>query len=259
MSIIRTKKNKNYTTMSNYHLKDKNLSLKAKGLLSIILSLPDDWSYSVEGLVSICKENKTAVTNALKELKEHGYVSIEKIYPDHTKSKKIEYIYTIFEKPQPKKIQEKQGIEEQEIGKQDIEKQDIGFLGLENLALENQPQLNTNISNTKELNTKNKKKEYKEKTLKRFSAPKVEEVRAYCNERKNNIDPEAFIDYYQSKGWTIGKNAPMKDWKAAVRTWERKNFRTGNDYKKEKEPEHREPTDLDLEYIAAVERFNKNL
>lgn len=105
----------------------------------------------------------------------------------------------------------------------------------------------------------NKKKKSKEKTLKRFSAPKVEEVRAYCNERKNNIDPEAFIDYYQSKGWTIGKNAPMKDWKAAVRTWERKNFRKGNDYKKEKEPEHREPTDLDLEYIAAVERFNKNL
>lgn len=122
---------------------------------------------------------------------------------------------------------------------------------------------NTNtINKNKILINKNKilkEKSKKEKTLKRFSAPKVEEVRAYCNERKNNIDPEAFIDYYQSKGWTIGKNAPMKDWKAAVRTWERKNFRKGNDYKKEKEPEHREPTDLDLEYIAAVERFNKNL
>lgn len=67
------------------------------------------------------------------------------------------------------------------------------------------------------------KEKNKKETQKRFRAPKLEEVRAYCNERKNNIDPEQFIDYYQSKGWTIGKNAPMKDWKAAVRTWERRD------------------------------------
>ena len=56
---------------------------------------------------------------------------------------------------------------------------------------------------------------------KRFSAPSVEEVRAYCQERKSDVDPEAFVDFYSSKGWKIG-NQPMKDWKAAVRTWEKR-------------------------------------
>lgn len=58
---------------------------------------------------------------------------------------------------------------------------------------------------------------------KRFKAPTLEEVKAYCQERKNGIDPERFIDYYTAKGWKIGKQ-PMKDWKAAVRTWEKNHF-----------------------------------
>jgi len=58
---------------------------------------------------------------------------------------------------------------------------------------------------------------------KRFTPPTLEEVMAYCNERNNNIDPQHFIDYYTSNGWLVGKNK-MKDWKAAVRTWERNGF-----------------------------------
>ena len=56
---------------------------------------------------------------------------------------------------------------------------------------------------------------------KKFVPPSLEEVRAYCNERNNNVDAQTFIDFYESKGWLIGKNK-MKNWKAAVRTWERK-------------------------------------
>ncbi len=64
---------------------------------------------------------------------------------------------------------------------------------------------------------------YKEKeSIKRFEAPTLEEVRLYCLERKNNIDPEQFIDFYTSKGWKVG-NSPMKDWKACIRTWEKKD------------------------------------
>ena len=59
MSVIRTVKNENYTTMCNTHLRDKNLSLKAKGLLSMMLSLPDIWHYSVKGLEGICKAEET--------------------------------------------------------------------------------------------------------------------------------------------------------------------------------------------------------
>lgn len=66
----------------------------------------------------------------------------------------------------------------------------------------------------------NKDKENKEKT-KRFTPPSLEEVQAYCNERNNNINPEYFVDYYNSNGWIVGKTK-MKDWKATVRNWERR-------------------------------------
>ena len=66
---------------------------------------------------------------------------------------------------------------------------------------------------------------------KRFTPPTVEEVKAYCQERNNGIDAEAFVSFYESKGWLIGKNK-MKDWKAAVRTWERSRQTEGKDKKK---------------------------
>ena len=67
----------------------------------------------------------------------------------------------------------------------------------------------------------------KDSIVKRFVPPTVEEVREYCEERHNSIDPECFVDFYSSKGWMIGKNH-MKDWKSAVRTWERKEKQTDN-------------------------------
>lgn len=220
MSCFRVNKRNNYTTMSNYHLKDKTLSLKAVGLLSKMLSLPDNWNYSINGLVAICKEKKTSVISTLDELKEHGYVIVTKKMPNETDTGRIEYIYDIYETPQF----EKQGIE-----KQGIENLGLEFLGLEFQGLENQPQLNTNKSNTnksntKELNTKYIKKEiYKEKNkTKRFVKPSLEEIKEYVFENSLNVDCEYFYDYYQSNGWTVGKNH-MKDWKATLRNWSRRN------------------------------------
>ena len=77
--VFKIEKNQNYTVMSNHHLRDKNLSLKAKGLLSFMLSLPEDWDYSISGLVSICKEEETAIKTALKELKNQKYLRINKL------------------------------------------------------------------------------------------------------------------------------------------------------------------------------------
>ena len=74
MPIYRAEKNKDYTIMSNAHLKDTRLSLKAKGLLSYMLSLPDDWKFSTRGLVSHCREGADAVRVALKELEAAGYL-----------------------------------------------------------------------------------------------------------------------------------------------------------------------------------------
>lgn len=70
----------------------------------------------------------------------------------------------------------------------------------------------------------NKRESKREKNASRFTPPQVEEVKQYCVERGNGIDAEAFIDYYTARGWKIGSQL-MKDWKAAVRTWERRNFK----------------------------------
>ena len=103
MSVFKIEKTKDFTVMSNHHLRDKNLSLKARGLLSYMLSLPDDWDYSLAGLVANCKESVTSVRSALEELKQYRYLIIDKLYPNVTESKKIEYVYNIYEQP---KLQE---------------------------------------------------------------------------------------------------------------------------------------------------------
>lgn len=99
MAVIRVEKTQNYSVMSNYHFKEKSMSLKSMGLLSLMLSLPDGWEYSVEGLSKLCADGETAIETALSELKTFGFVSVKKLMPNETKSGRIEYIYTIYEQP----------------------------------------------------------------------------------------------------------------------------------------------------------------
>ena len=87
---------------------------------------------------------------------------------------------------------------------------------------ENQAQLNTKEVITKEVNTKDNIS-IVDTSKKRFVAPTIAEVQEYCDERGNDVDAEKFISYYTSNGWRVGKN-PMKDWKAAVRTWEKNSY-----------------------------------
>ena len=143
MAIIRVKKTNDYTVMSNYHFKDKKLSLKAKGLLSLMLSLPDSWDYTISGLVSICKENETAIKSTLEELKVLGYLEIIKKMPNETESGRIEYEYNVYEKP-----------------KQEGKKQEVENLGVEFQGVENQGQLNTNNQVLNNKNKKERKKNY---------------------------------------------------------------------------------------------------
>ena len=86
--------------MSNYHFREKNMSLKAKGLLSLMLSLPEDWDYSQEGLVQLSSDEICSVRNALSELKKLGYVKVVKKKPNETASGRFEYEYTVYEVPQ---------------------------------------------------------------------------------------------------------------------------------------------------------------
>lgn len=98
--VFRINKTKNYTVMSNYHLQDKNLSYKAKGLLSCMLSLPDDWNYSVRGLASISKEGIKAINSILKELEENYYLKRERKQENNGR---FYYEYNIYETPYTKK------------------------------------------------------------------------------------------------------------------------------------------------------------
>ena len=137
MATIRVHKTKNYTVMSNTHLRDKSLSLKAKGLLSVMLSLPDNWDYSIAGLVAISKENETAVKSALSELKDNNYVVVTKENPTKSNGGRIKYTYEVYEEPY----------------KQKIEKQDTENLGVEHQQVEIHGQLSTDRLSTDELNT----------------------------------------------------------------------------------------------------------
>lgn len=100
MAVFRVNKTQDYTVMSNFHLKDKNLTLKSKGLLSLILSLPEDWNYTTRGLAAICKEGVDSLGTALKELEKAGYIERNRIRD--SKGKIIDTEYAIFEKPQEK-------------------------------------------------------------------------------------------------------------------------------------------------------------
>lgn len=163
MAVVRVHKTKDYTVMSNYHFREKEMTLKAKGLLSLMLSLPDNWDYSVAGLVAICVEKESAIVAALKELKRFGYLYIEKRMPNETESGRIEYTYHIYEKPQLQALTVLD--HEQKAEKQGIKKQGVENQGLEFQGLENQGQLNTDnqLLNNKIKNDKKNKKERKEK------------------------------------------------------------------------------------------------
>ncbi len=97
MSTFRVNKNVNYTVMSNYHLQDRRLFLKAKGLLSYMLSLPDDWDYSLKGLTTGCRDGLDSVRTAVLELEEHGYVRRQKVR--NAKGQIIDYDYQVYESP----------------------------------------------------------------------------------------------------------------------------------------------------------------
>lgn len=149
MAVFKVNKNNNYTVISNTHLKERKMTLKAKGLLTVMLSLPPDWDYSLSGLVSICKENEFAIKTTLKELKLFGYLKVNMLKPNETKSGRIEYVYDIFENPLPKnKRQEVKKQKKQQGGFQPTVKQPTDIQ-----SLEKQGQLNTNTLSTKESNT----------------------------------------------------------------------------------------------------------
>lgn len=99
MAVFRIEKSRDYTVMSNHHLRDTGLSLKSKGLLSMMLSLPEDWNYTTRGLAKICKEGTDSIGSALKELERAGYIVRNRLRD--SKGKIVDVEYVIYEKPHP--------------------------------------------------------------------------------------------------------------------------------------------------------------
>lgn len=132
MSVMRVHKNANYSVMSNYHFREKKMSLKAKGLLSLMLSLPDDWDYSINGLAALSKDGKDSVMTALKELEKFGYLERKTIRNEKGHIK--DYEYNIFECPKNMPPES--------------EKPNV-----ENPDTEKTEQLSTNVSSTNESST----------------------------------------------------------------------------------------------------------
>ena len=157
MAIVRIEKSSNYTVISNYPLKDMNLSLKSIGLLCKMLSLPDGWEFSIKGLSLICKENKSTVQTCLNELEDNGYVITRSERNTKGQFAKIEYI--IYETPIDKeKAAVRKAEKSPDMDIPDAEKPDAENPYTENRDTvkpdtEKQPQLNTNQSNKEKLNT----------------------------------------------------------------------------------------------------------
>ena len=228
--VIRVEKTKDYTVISNRHLKDTRLSLKAKGLMTMMLSLPDGtWELSIKGLTKICKDGKAAIMSALKELESAGYYSKRIV---HENGAIVGWIHTVSEIPRS----DYQDSDFQDVENQDVENQDVGFQDVGN-----QPQLNTKESSTYQ-STTYPSNTYKCTPRKKFIPPTVEEVQAYCDERKNNVDAQRFVDYYEARDWTLSNGKKMNKWKSSVITWEGNNF------------DKREKKDNDLEFLFKAMR-----
>lgn len=213
-----------YTTMRNFHLRDTSISLKACGLLSKMLSLPPDWNFTIEGLASLTRDGRDSVNSAIKELKEHGYISTSnKFGPD---GRFCGVRYDIYESPHP---------ENPDTENPETEKPYPG----------NPQVLNTNESITNELNTNEQKEKYidsvpssiskEKKSKKRFTGlnPSKDEVEAYIKEKGFHVSADTVISYYTNAGdfdaWRFKNGTLVHDWKRCICTCER-NWRenTGN-------------------------------
>jgi predicted transcriptional regulator len=179
MAVIRVQKTDNYTVMSNHHLRNKSISLKAKGLMSLMLSLPPNWDYSIGGLAAICKESHTSIRSALKELEENQYLIRER--KNNEKGYFI-YEYTLYEIPLPH-----------------IEKQHMDSVYIDKQYAEEVHTVSNRQINKEELNKDklNKEKINKDKTTTNKSKIKKNRFSSYDEILNNSVPNETLKELYK--------------------------------------------------------------
>lgn len=164
MGVFRVEKTKNYTVMSNYHFKDRNISWKAKGMLSTFLSLPDDWDYSIAGLETMSTDGNKAVRSGLKELEANGYLT--RVAIRDSKGIIRDWDYIIYENPLENPNWSKDfaevlnpDVQKGQVVSPDVQKVHVDNAHVDKAHVEKDIQLNTNILNTNSIkNLSNKDK-----------------------------------------------------------------------------------------------------
>ena len=193
----------------------KGLSLQEKCLIAAIDSFTEFWM-SNKAIGEFLGVSKDRAKQIVAKMKDGGIINVETTRDAETKqilkrtiTVSNDFKRKIFEASLNKKVDDyPSGVENSPRG-----------------GVENYPESNKSFYNKSSLDNKGDKPPalpQVSKKSKRFVKPTLDDVQAYCQERQNNVDPESFVDFYESKGWKVG-NQPMKDWEAAVRTWERRD------------------------------------
>ena len=203
------KKQTNFTIVPNEILQSKDLSLQAKGLIAQCLSFPDNWNYSINGLVAVVKEGKTAVMNTIKELERHGYVKRNRIHDENGKFAGIEYVITDYpnlDKPHTENLNMvKTQVNQPYAGKPNMVKPNT-----DKPISENQPQNNTIYK--------------KENNINNNIVFDINIINDYID--KNNlkfVNAREFYNYYSQRGWKTNANEPITNWQALLVNWNNRN------------------------------------
>lgn len=217
MAVLRKVKKTDYTVIDNNIFRNKKLSLKGKGMICTMLSLPDNWEFSEDGLTSLSNDGKASIRSTLKELIEFGYL----VRTRNRDEKGIlrDYVYTIYEEPT---FENQKQVEEPNCDYPTLENRNT-YKILNNKILKE----------TNNINIISKEK---------FKKPTLEEVQEYCIERNNNVNPKQFFDYYEVNNWVDNKGNKVRNWKQKLITWEKHSYT-----KKEVEVPSWFDKDLDVE------------
>lgn len=220
--VFRVEKNGNYTTMSNYHLQDKALSLKAKGLLSMLLSLPDSWSYSVRGLAAISREGKDGILSGLQELERYGYLIRKQKRCASGKMGLIEYV--IYERPRPRS-------DSPCPEKPHTEKPDAAFPAPVLPPPDNPPEIKTNQLNTKVTNTNKNNNEEKAA----ISPPLGKYQNVYLSRAEMEFLKTEFPDDWENRinrlsEYMASTGKHYENHLATIRSWARQDTQAGSSF-----------------------------
>lgn len=200
---VRRHKIKGFTIVSNKMLQDKNLSHKAKGLMAQMYSYPDDWVFSIAGLVKQSKEGEKGIKAALIELEEAGYLKRTPVRDERGLFTEMEYdLY-------PEPIVDKPPAENPSAEKRlaDLEGQNNNKTTKEEITNKENTPLSGSMKESRQI-----------EPVKEPRIPTLDMVKAYWEEKHLNGKAEEFFSYYESNGWRVGKN-PMKKWRAAASGW----------------------------------------